>query len=92
MSGSPSLILPDFPSQHRLGGAALFRELLGKPGRSTFARYLQTGLIPQPDTKLGSINKWREETMAAAVRSLMERRTGHAIAGGDRTIGPEGVQ
>jgi hypothetical protein len=60
----------DFPNEHRLGDATLFRELLGRPGKSTFARYLQTGLIPQPDAKLGTLNRWKETTMAAVVKAL----------------------
>jgi hypothetical protein len=64
----------DFPSAHRLGDAMLFRELLGHPGKSTFARYLQTGLIPAPDKKLGTLNRWYETTMVAAVEALPEAR------------------
>jgi hypothetical protein len=69
----------DFPNEHRLGDAALFRELLGKPGKSTFARYLQIGLIPAPDVKLGALNRWRETTMAAAVEALPAARQRHAV-------------
>ncbi len=69
-----TLILSDFPSVHRLGDAMLFRELLGNPGKSTFARYLQTGLLPPPDKKLGTLNRWKETTMAAAVEALPEAR------------------
>ena len=65
-----TLIPPDFPCAHRLGDAMLFRELLGNPGKSTFARYLQTCLIPPPDKKLGSLNRWYETTMAAALEAL----------------------
>ena len=74
MPGSRTRIPSDFPSAHRLGDALLFRELLGSPGKSTFARYLQTGLIPPPDKKLGTLNRWYETTMAAAVEALPETR------------------
>jgi hypothetical protein len=63
-------ILSDFPSVHRLGDAMLFRELLGNPGRSTFARWLKIGLIPPPDVKLGALNRWRETRMASVVEAL----------------------
>jgi hypothetical protein len=65
-----SRIPVDFPNEHRLGDALLFRELLGNPGRSTFARYLALGLIPPPDKKLGTLNRWYETTIAAAVEAL----------------------
>jgi hypothetical protein len=64
----------DFPNEHRLGDPALFRALLGSPGKSTFARYLQTGLLPPPDKKLGTLNRWKETTMAAAVEALPKAR------------------
>jgi hypothetical protein len=70
MPKNPTRIPSDFPNEHRLGDAMLFRELLGDPGRSTFARYLQMGLIPPPDRKLGQLNRWFETTMAAAVEAL----------------------
>jgi hypothetical protein len=70
MSKNLTRIPSDFPSVHRLGDALLFRELLGNPGKSTFARYLQLGLIPAPDKKLGTLNRWHETTMAAAVEGL----------------------
>ena len=70
MSKAQSRIAPDFPNEHRLGDALLFRELLGNPGRSTFARYLHLGLIPPPDKKLGTLNRWYETTIAAAVEAL----------------------
>jgi hypothetical protein len=79
-----SRIPPDFPNEHRLGDALLFRELLGDPGRSTFARYLQLGLIPPPDKKLGTLNRWFEKTMAAAVEALP---TVHA---GRKALHPKG--
>jgi hypothetical protein len=71
----------DFPNKHRLGDAALFRELLGRPGKSTFARYLQIGLIPQPDAKLGALNRWQETTMAAAVKALPKARERQSAIG-----------
>jgi hypothetical protein len=74
MPKNPTCIPSDFPNEHRLGDAMLFRELLGDPGRSTFARYLQTGLIPPPDRKLGTLNRWFETTMAAAVEALPKAR------------------
>jgi hypothetical protein len=74
MSKNLTRIPSDFPSVHRLGDALLFRELLGNPGKSTFARYLQTGLIPPPDKKLGTLNRWKETTMAAAVEALPKVR------------------
>jgi hypothetical protein len=78
----PKTTIPsDFPNEHRLGDAALFRELLGRPGKSTFARYLQIGLIPPPDAKLGALNRWRETTIAAAVKALPKARERHAADG-----------
>ena len=74
MSKTAVCIPVDFPNEHRLGDAALFRELLGRPGKSTFARYLQIGLIPPPDAKLGALNRWRETTIAAAVEALPKAR------------------
>jgi hypothetical protein len=90
MSKIRSRIPPDFPREHRLGDALLFRELLGDPGRSTFARYLQLGLIPPPDKKLGTLNRWFETTMAAAVEALptgraRQLRYGNA-SGDDRAV------
>ena len=79
MSKNPTRIPSDFPNEHRLGDAMLFRELLGDPGRSTFARYLQMGLIPPPDRKLGQLNRWFETTMAAAVEALPAARRRHAV-------------
>jgi hypothetical protein len=71
----PAVTIPSgFPNAHRLGDAALFRELLGRPGKSTFARYLSLGLIPPPDKKLGTLNRWYETTMAAAVEALPKVR------------------
>jgi hypothetical protein len=71
----PATTIPsDFPNEHRLGDAALFRELLGRPGKSTFARYLSLGLIPPPDAKLGALNRWNEMTIAAAVKALPKVR------------------
>ena len=83
MSKNPTRIPSDFPNEHRLGDALLFRELLGDPGRSTFARYLQTGLIPPPDRKLGTLNRWFETTMAATVEALAlpAARERHAVHG-----------
>jgi hypothetical protein len=78
MSKKPTRIPSDFPNAHRLGDAVLFRELLGDPGRSTFARYLQLGLIPPPDRKLGTLNRWYETTMVAAVEALPTKRTSKA--------------
>jgi hypothetical protein len=69
-----SRIPSDFPNEHRLGDALLFRELLGALGRSTFARHLQMGLIPAPDKKLGPLNRWFETTMAATVKALPSAR------------------
>jgi hypothetical protein len=71
---SDTIVPADFPNEHRLGDAALFRELLGRPGKSTFARYLSLGLIPPPDAKLGSLNRWNELTIAAAVKALPKVR------------------
>ncbi len=81
MSKNLTRIPSDFPSVHRLGDALLFRELLGNPGKSTFARYLQTGLIPPPDKKLGTLNRWKETTMAAAVEALPEARERQVVIG-----------
>lgn len=81
MSKNRTLIPSDFPNVHRLGDAMLFRELLGNPGRSTFARYLQMGLIPPPDRKLGTLNRWFESTIAAAVEALPKARERQAAVG-----------
>jgi hypothetical protein len=59
-----------FPHPYRLGTATLFRELLGRPGLSTFARYLATGQIPPPDKQLGGRNYWIESHMAASIGTL----------------------
>jgi hypothetical protein len=81
MSKNLTRIPTDFPSPHRLGDAMLFRELLGNPGKSTFARYLQTGLIPPPDRKLGTLNRWLETSMAAAVEALPKVRASRCAVG-----------
>jgi hypothetical protein len=81
MSKNLTRIPYDFPSAHRLGDALLFRELLGNPGKSTFARHLQMGVIPPPDKKLGTLNRWYETTMAAAVGALPKARERHAADG-----------
>ena len=81
MSKNPTLIPSDFPNEHRLGDAMLFRELLGGVGRSTFARHLQTGLIPPPDRKLGTLNRWFETSMAAAIEALPETRERQGVVG-----------
>jgi hypothetical protein len=78
---SATSIPSDFPNEHRLGDALLFRALLGNPGKSTFARYLQTGLIPPPDRKLGTLNRWFETSMSAAVKALPKARERHAADG-----------
>jgi hypothetical protein len=70
-----SLIRPDYPNQHRLGGTLLFREALGDIGNSTFARHLKLGLIPAPDKKVGPLNMWFESTIAATVAGLPCGRT-----------------
>ncbi len=74
MAKKPTLIPSDFPNPHRLADAELFRELLGNPGRSTFARWLKIGLLPPPDKKLGTLNRWKEISMAAAVEALPTMR------------------
>jgi hypothetical protein len=65
-----SLIRPDYPNAHRLGGTLLFREAMGDIGNSTFARYLKLGLVPVPDKKVGTLNMWFEPTIAATVAAL----------------------
>jgi hypothetical protein len=79
MSENPTCIPSDFPNAHRLADASLFRALLGNPGKSTFARYLQTGLIPPPDKKLGTLNRWFETTIAAAVEALPKARERQSV-------------
>jgi hypothetical protein len=74
VSKNQSRIPSDFPNEHRLGDALLFREVLGNLGRSTFARHLQLGLIPAPDKKLGPLNRWYETTIAKAVAALPTER------------------
>jgi hypothetical protein len=81
MSKNLTCIPSDFPNEHRLGDTALFRALLGNPGKSTFARYLQLGLIPAPDKKLGTLNRWHETTMAAALEALPKARERHGAIG-----------
>jgi hypothetical protein len=49
---------------------------------STFARYLQTGVLPPPDKKLGTLNRWFETTMAAAVEALPKARERQLKASG----------
>jgi hypothetical protein len=80
-----SRIPPDFPNEHRLGDALLFRELLGNPGRSTFARYLSLGLIPPPDAKLGALNRWKEITIAQALATLPVEKARRGASNGDRS-------
>ena len=63
-------IPPDFPNAHRLGDAALFRELTGTRSKSTFSHLLARGLLPAPDKKVGRRNRWYETTMAKAVKAL----------------------
>jgi hypothetical protein len=89
MSKNLAQIPPDFPNEHRLDDTALFRELLGRPGRSTFARYLQTGVIPPADRKLGTLNRWYETTMAAAVEALPKARERHVAKGQAEEEGSE---
>jgi hypothetical protein len=60
----------DFPHRHRLGDASLYREVLGRPALSTFARYLATGQIPPPDKQLGGRNYWLEVSMAASLKAV----------------------
>jgi hypothetical protein len=82
MPENPSYIPSDYPNERRLGDATLFRALLGNPGKSTFARYLQTGVIPPSDKKLGTLNRWYETTMAAAVEALPKARERQLTARG----------
>ena len=63
-------IPPDFPNAHRLGDAALFREVVCLRSKSTFSHLLARGLLPAPDKKLGRRNRWYETTMANAVKAL----------------------
>jgi hypothetical protein len=67
---SATTIPSDFPNEHRLGDAALFRELLGALPKSTFSHLLARGLLPMPEKKLGQRNRWYETTMAKAVKEL----------------------
>jgi hypothetical protein len=67
---SASTIPSDFPNAHRLGDAALFRELLGALPKSTFSHLLARGLLPAAEKKLGRRNRWYETTMAKAVKAL----------------------
>jgi hypothetical protein len=88
----PAPIIPsDFPNEHRLGDAALFRELLGRPGKSTFARYLALGLIPPPDAKLGALNRWSEVTISKAVKALPKVRALKGAAGKGKGSGKQAV-
>ncbi len=70
MPKNQSLIRPDFPNEHRLGGTLLFREVMGDMGKSTFARHLKLGLIPPPDKKNGPLSMWFETTIANTVEAL----------------------
>jgi hypothetical protein len=70
MSKTRSLMRPDYPNAHRLGGTPLFREALGNIGNSTFARYLKLGSVPGPDKKVGTLNMWFETTIANTVAAL----------------------
>jgi hypothetical protein len=56
-------IPPGYPNEHRLGGASLFRAVLGGIPESTFARWLADGAIDAP-VKLGGSNAWPEKYMA----------------------------
>jgi hypothetical protein len=75
VSKTQTLIRPDYPNPHRLGGTLLFREALGDIGNSTFARHLKLGLIPPPDKKVGPLNMWFESTISATVAGLPPGRT-----------------
>jgi hypothetical protein len=86
MPKGQSRVAPDFPNEHRLGDALLFRELLGNPGRSTFARYLALGLIPPPDKKLGTLNRWYETTIAAAVEALPRARARQSASAQEQAV------
>lgn len=68
-----TLIRDDFPNRQRLGTPELFRELLGGVAKSTFSRHLMEGTIPQPDVKLGTLNRWHETTMAETIKKLSQK-------------------
>jgi hypothetical protein len=75
MLKNQSLIRPDYPSPHRLGGTLLFREAMGDMANSTFARKLKLGLIPPPDKKIGPLNMWFEITISKTVAALPAGRS-----------------
>ena len=65
-----AVIPPDYPHPHRLGGSSLARECLGRPARSTWARWIATGQFPPPDKRIGRLTFWKETTIAAAAATL----------------------
>lgn len=91
MSKARSLMRPDYPNAHRLGGTLLFREALGNIGNSTFARYLKLGVVPGPDKKVGTLNMWFETTIANTVAALPPGKTS-IKSSAPRNAGSAGVE
>ena len=57
----------DFPHAQRAGGSDLFRSVLGGTPKSTFARWIELGVIERP-VSVGGRSLWSETYMARVVR------------------------
>lgn len=74
-ASTPNLIdFPaDYPRSHRFQDGDFFRGALFGASRAAFYSYMNAGLIPKPDAKLGHKNHWRETTIASAVEAFAAR-------------------
>lgn len=63
----------DYPNAHRYQDTEFFRGALFGASRAAFYTYMNAGLIPQPDAKLGHRNAWKETTIATAVEAFAAR-------------------
>ena len=57
----------DFPHPQRAGGSDLFRSVLGGAPKSTFARWLELGVIER-GVSVGGRSLWSETYMAKVAR------------------------
>lgn len=79
--GSLSLpeVPPDFPSAHRFCDRYLFQAALGRRTlvpRSTWAYWVRTGRIPNPDKIVGRTRLWSELTVASVAAGDTETAVG----------------
>lgn len=72
---TPNLINfpPDYPHPRRYQNGEFFRGALFGVSRAAFFNYLRSGLLPQPDARLGHKAVWRETTIADAVEAFAAR-------------------